>query len=139
MPAVSSTSRGRTSAICSWVIPARQYEEPRNRGRVICILNKVLLGARPLPFVADPVQALSPATRRMAHFLADIDEPVSDLHRIEIAVAAADALSMLAGRPGHDRTVIDIRAVELAREYLAAHAREQTPAATLEKITGTDR
>jgi len=97
------------------------------------------LGARPLPFVADPVQALSPATRRMARFLADIDEPVSDLHRIEIAVAAADALSMLAGRPGHDRTVIDIRAVELAREYLAAHAREQTPAATLEKITGTNR
>jgi len=26
-----------------------------------------------------------------------------------------------------------------AREYLAAHAREQTPAITLEKITGTDR
>ena len=38
-----SRSRGRTSAICSGVIPEREYEEPRNRGRQVFILNKVLL------------------------------------------------------------------------------------------------
>jgi AraC-like DNA-binding protein len=36
-------------------------------------------------------------------------------------------------------STVDIRAVELVREYLAAHPREQTPASTLEKIAGTDR
>lgn len=97
------------------------------------------LGGRPLPFVACPVQALTPATRRVARFLADIDEPVSDLQRAEIAVTVADALTILAGQPGQSRALIDIRAVELARGYLAAHAREQVPAAALEKITGTDR
>src|SRR6266496_2983052 len=45
IPAANSASRGRTSAICSGVIPAREYEEARNRGRVTFILNKVLLEA----------------------------------------------------------------------------------------------
>jgi AraC-like DNA-binding protein len=102
-------------------------------------LIRIALGGRPLPFVAGPVQALTPATRRISRFLAHIDEPVSDLQRTEIAVTVADVLSMLAGQSRDSRAVIDIRAVDLAREYLAAHAREQTPAAALEKITGTDR
>src|ERR1022692_295128 len=49
MPAVNSSSRGRTSAISSGVIPARQYEEPRNRGKQVSIPNKVLLGLRVQP------------------------------------------------------------------------------------------
>ena len=99
------------------------------------------LGGRPLPFVAGPVQALTPATRRIACFLAHIDEPVSDLQHTELAVTAADMLSTLSGRdrPGRGRAVIDAGAVELARQYLAAHAPEPVSAATLEKITGTDR
>jgi AraC-like DNA-binding protein len=96
-------------------------------------------GGRALPFVADPVQDLTPASQGMAGLVADIDEPVSDLGRAEIAVTIADALSALSGQPGHDRAVIDVRAAGLAREFLAAHAREQTPASALEKITGTDR
>ena len=97
------------------------------------------LGGRALPFVADPVQDLTPASQSMVRHVADIDEPVSDLGRVEIAVTIADALSALSGRPGYDRAVIDVRATGLAREFLAAHAREQTPASALEKITGTDR
>ena len=97
------------------------------------------LGGRALPFVGDPVQNLTPASQRMAALLADIDDPVSDLARVEIAVTIADALSILSGRPSHSRTLVDTRAVELAREYLAAHACDQAPAAALEKITGTDR
>src|SRR6266576_2463715 len=48
IPPANSASRGRTSAICSGVIPAREYEEPRNRGRVTSILNKVLVERRRL-------------------------------------------------------------------------------------------
>jgi len=97
------------------------------------------LGGRRLPFVAGPVQALTPATRRIARFLAHIDEPVSELQHTEIAVTAADVLSTLGGQDSPGRAAIDIRAVELARQYLAAHAPRPVPAATLEKITGTDR
>jgi AraC-like DNA-binding protein len=97
------------------------------------------LGGGALPFVADPVQTPLPATRRVASLLADIDEPISDLARAEIAATMADTLRSLGGRPGQRPVGIDLRAVGLARSYLAAHASEQTPASTLEAITGTDR
>lgn len=92
-----------------------------------------------LPFVADPVPKLTPATRLVASLLADIDEPISDLAKTEIAATLADILRSLGGRRGSSPVAVDVRAVELARDYLAAHAREQTPASTLEQITGTDR
>jgi AraC-like DNA-binding protein len=97
------------------------------------------LTARALPFVADPVQEPTPPARPIASLLADIDEPVSELGCAEIAVAVADGLVSLGGRAGLRRTTIDIRAVELVREHLSAHACEQTPASILEEIAGTDR
>jgi AraC-like DNA-binding protein len=93
------------------------------------------LGGAPLPFVADPVQKPAPA---IASVLADLDEPISDLARAEIVGAVADVLRALAGRPA-PRPAIDLRAVDLAHDYLAANPCEQTPASTLEEITGTDR
>ena len=54
-------------------------------------------------------------------------------------MAVADCLLSLSDCPARRHTTVDIRAVELVREYLSAHAREQTPASTLEKIAGTDR
>jgi AraC-like DNA-binding protein len=92
-----------------------------------------------LPFVADPVQKPTPTTHLVASLLADIDEPISDLARVEIAAMLADTLRSLSGQPDHRPVPIDIRAVQLARDYLAAHASEQTPASTLEQITGADR
>jgi AraC-like DNA-binding protein len=91
-----------------------------------------------LPFVADPVQKLTPTTRPVASLLADLDEPISDLARVEIAATLAHALRSLSGQPDPRPVTIDIRAVQLARDYLAAHAREQTPALILEQITGAD-
>jgi AraC-like DNA-binding protein len=92
-----------------------------------------------LPFVADPVPRPTPATHIVASFLADIDEQISDLAQVEIVAALADTLRSLAGRRRSSATAVDLKAVQLARDYLAAHAREQTPASTLEQITGTDR
>jgi AraC-like DNA-binding protein len=93
-----------------------------------------------LPFVAEPVHKASPATRDVASLLLDIDEPISSLECVEIAAVVADALRALGGQAAaRPRMTIDMRAVELARDYLAAHASEQTPASTLEQITGTDR
>jgi AraC-like DNA-binding protein len=92
-----------------------------------------------LPFVADPVQKPTEATRRVAVLLTELDDPISDLARVEIAATIADVLRTFSGRVDHRPITIDIRAVELARDYLAAHAREHTPASTLEQITGADR
>jgi AraC-like DNA-binding protein len=91
-----------------------------------------------LPFVADPVQKPTQA-RRLALLLTEVDDPVSDLARVEIAGTIADVLRTLSGQPDQRPFTIDIRAVELARDYLAAHAREQTSASILEEITGADR
>src|SRR5947207_11770978 len=92
-----------------------------------------------LPFVADPVQRPTETTRPVACLLAEVDDPVSDLARVDMAATVADALRKLSGRPDQRPAAIDIGAVKLARDYLAAHAREQTPASTLELITGSDR
>jgi AraC-like DNA-binding protein len=97
------------------------------------------LGGRALPFVADPVQQLTLETRPIASVLAEIDEPISGLGCAEIGTIVADALLSLSGQTKHMRFTIDIRAVTLVREYLAAHATEQTPASVLEKIAGIDR
>src|SRR6185436_1512904 len=97
------------------------------------------LGGRALPFVADPVQEPTPMARPIVALLADLDDPMSDLACTEIAVAAADCLVSLSDPGDSRRAAVDIRAVELVREYLVAHSREQTPASTLEKIAGTDR
>jgi AraC-like DNA-binding protein len=93
------------------------------------------LDGRELPFVADPVQAPSSA---IASLLADLDDPIDELRAAEVAAAVADTLVALAGaRP--EAAPVDVRAVELVRDYLAEHAREPTPAATLERIAGADR
>jgi AraC-like DNA-binding protein len=97
------------------------------------------LGGRALPFVADPVQEPKPKALPLVALLADIDDPISELSSAEVAVAVADSLLSFSDRPDRRRGTVDIRAVEQVREYLAAHAREQTPASTLEKIAGADR
>jgi AraC-like DNA-binding protein len=94
------------------------------------------LGGSALPFVADPVQK---PTRSVAALLDDIDEPISDLAGVEIAVTLADMLRSLGRRSVRQELTIDARAVRLAREYLSANAREQTRASTLERLTGLDR
>ena len=93
------------------------------------------LGGGELPFVADPVQPAAPA---LVELLADIEEPVDDLRATVIVATVADALATLSRR-GHAPGPLDLRAVTLAREHLAAHAQAPVPAAQLERIAGTDR
>jgi AraC-like DNA-binding protein len=96
------------------------------------------LGGAPLPFVEEPVKPRMPATRPVWSMLANIDEPISDLARVELAVAVADTLRSLGGRPRGIGT-IDHAAVERVREFLAANPLEPTRASALERIAGMDR
>src|SRR5438105_11984301 len=73
-------------------------------------LVREALAGRALPFVADPIQQLVPAARLIASLLADIDEPIHELSSAEIAVAVADGLGSLSGRPVPRRAAVDMRA-----------------------------
>jgi AraC-like DNA-binding protein len=97
------------------------------------------LGGRPLPFVSSPVHRHGPAVRDLAGLLADIDDPLGELGRLELATTIADALAALAGPGDHDAGTIDTAAVDRVREYLAAHPGEPTAAGELERIAGLDR
>ncbi len=97
------------------------------------------LGDGPLPFVPEPVHAMTPATRALVRLVADMDDPLSDLARDDAAVTVAALLRALGARPLPDTGPIDLAAVARVREHLAAHAHEQTPAADLERIAGLDR
>jgi AraC-like DNA-binding protein len=97
------------------------------------------LAGSPLPFVAETVQKASGATRRVAGLLADFEEPVGDLARVDLAATVSDVLLVLSGKRKAGSTTVDSRAVGIARDYLTTHASESAPAATLERITGLDR
>jgi AraC-like DNA-binding protein len=97
------------------------------------------LHGSPLPFVRDPVLRSTASAGPLTSLLTNIDEPISDLARVEIAASVADCLRTLGGSRDRGRATIDVHAVERARDYLAANAREQTPAARLEEISGSDR
>jgi AraC-like DNA-binding protein len=85
------------------------------------------------------VQQPTPATRAIEALLVDLDEPIDDLVRAGVAATVADTLDALGTRAGKPRGTLDLRAVELVRDHLAAHPRERTPASLLEQIGGTDR
>ena len=97
------------------------------------------LDGRELPFVADPVHPLTSETQPIAELLADIDDPVGELATVETATTVADVLLSLSGRASRRPVSIDIDAVDRVRDYLTAHACEQTPAAMLEDVAGVDR
>jgi AraC-like DNA-binding protein len=97
------------------------------------------LGHDDLPFVAEPVQNLTLENRSLAALIEDVDAPIDDLGRVDIAATIAETLHALAGRIRRNRSAIDVNAVERVRDYLAAHAREQTPASALEQVAGMDR
>ena len=63
---------------------------------------------------------------------------MSDIGRHDAAAAIASALITLSGGSETEGR-IDLAAMGRVREYLAAHACEQTPAATLERVAGIDR
>src|SRR6266704_951365 len=99
----------------------------------------VALGGRALPFVADPVHDQTPASRHVAAILDDIDRPISDLARSDAAAYLADLLSRLSGARDRGPVLIDKAAIAAVRDYLDAHAGEQTTARTLEQVAGIDR
>jgi AraC-like DNA-binding protein len=97
------------------------------------------LGGRPLPFVAQPVQKQTSATRAVARLLVNVDDELTDLARVELVVAIAEMLRTLANTQDRRSATIDVAAMHAVREHLVAHARDHTTSATLEEIACLDR
>ena len=98
------------------------------------------LGGGALPFAAEPVHDV---TARMAAGCCGC-WPTSTTRSTTSPARrrchGGVALCELAGQPGGDAGgSLDLAAMARVREHLAAHAREQTPAAELERIAGLDR
>jgi AraC-like DNA-binding protein len=102
-------------------------------------LIRAALGGAALPFVTDPVQPVTPSTAFLAQLLADVDDPRDELAQVGLVVAVADALRAFGDAPSRGRSTFDERAVERVRGHLAAHAAEQIPASTLERLADADR
>jgi AraC-like DNA-binding protein len=86
-----------------------------------------------LPFVAEPVHHAPPELLELLRDPGEVDE----LRAASVATVLADTLRALAGNARDTR--VDAAAVERAREYVHAHAREPIAAATLERVAGLDR
>jgi AraC-like DNA-binding protein len=102
-------------------------------------LVRAALGIDALPFVHEPVQGVSPATRRIASVLAEIDEPLDEVGAADVVAAVADVLSALGDGRRRQLRRDDVAALERVREFIAAHAHEQIRASTLEAVAGSDR
>src|ERR1700749_3798598 len=88
--------------------------------RIVYVATELVrdaLGARALPFVADPVQ---PVTAPLAAALGHLDAALDGLAASGVVAGLADSLLALAGRAPHTETVA-LRAVQRVREHLAAH------------------
>jgi len=112
------------------------------RYRIVYVAPDLIRGAlddRALPFVREPIQDQTPASQRVATLLHDIDEPITELARVEAAADLADLLTHLSGRPARRPILIDRTAVAAVRDYLDAHAGEPTPSRMLEQVAGLDR
>jgi AraC-like DNA-binding protein len=92
-----------------------------------------------LPFVREPVQKPSPATTRIASVLAEMDEPLDEVAALDVVASVADVVSTLGDTRKRRRERDDLAALERVREFIAAHAREQVRASTLEAVAGSDR
>ncbi|XVV00104.1 AraC family transcriptional regulator [Actinosynnema sp. CA-248983] len=96
------------------------------------------LGGRSLPFVAEPVLEPTPASRAVAGWLADIDEPLDDVQAVEMTTAVVDMLTQHAG-PASKATALDLDAVRRVRTLLVDDPARRHPVAEFERVAGMDR
>ncbi|GAA0603753.1 AraC family transcriptional regulator [Craurococcus roseus] len=96
------------------------------------------LGGKPLPFVEEPVVDLTGPWRDLLSPAWDVENPLDEAGRADIAVAVAD---MLAARSGAAPAAgpLRIRALSDVRERIAADPATWPSAAALERLSGLDR
>jgi AraC-like DNA-binding protein len=97
------------------------------------------LGGRPLPFVADPVVHAFMVPEAVRSAILDIDDPIDDVVRNDIAVAFADMIAGLACDDGSAQDKLELAALERVHDCIAAEPRKLHAMDVLENIAKLDR
>ncbi|GAA3008303.1 AraC family transcriptional regulator [Streptosporangium longisporum] len=97
------------------------------------------LGGRPLPFVADPVVRPGGMPASLAACLADIDRPLEEAERLDIALLVADALERHSGTRTARREPLALEALSRVRELIVADPVVRHSLAEFEAVSGLDR
>jgi len=102
-------------------------------------LIQAALGGRPLPFVPDPIQNLIRHQAQQLSPLWDMDAEITDLGRIEIAVAVADFLLLAAFDDVRATRALRLAGLLRVRDAIAAHPAKRQPIEALERLAELDR
>lgn len=97
------------------------------------------LGGRALPFVADPVVGRGDLDPALLACLADIDAPIGELERVELAVVIAGLLERLSAARPVRRTPLPLASLLRVRDLVAEDPTVQHPLAELERVADLDR
>jgi AraC-like DNA-binding protein len=97
------------------------------------------LGGRPLPFIADPVVGPGQIPQSVQSSILDLDDPIDDVARNDMATAFADMLSGLAGTARSITGPIDFAALARVHDCIAAESQRPHAMTALERIAGLDR
>src|SRR5256885_16328364 len=84
------------------------------------LVRDALVG-QALPFVADPVQKMTPVVSPIVSVLADIDEPIDEIRGAEIAAAVADSLVALNNRANPPKTPTNNKDSEIGPDCPSPH------------------
>ncbi|WP_084195523.1 AraC family transcriptional regulator [Streptosporangium amethystogenes] len=97
------------------------------------------LGGRPLPFVADPVVRHRDVHPSLLASLADIDEPLGDLERLEVALLAAGMLERHSSAPVRKRVPLALEPLSRVRDLIADDPAVRHTVEEFEDVSGLDR
>jgi AraC-like DNA-binding protein len=97
------------------------------------------LGGKPLPFVPEPVVDAMRLPGELVAAITDIDRTIDPLAATDVAVTAADALSVLAGSLNPSSGRLDLSALGRVRDAIAAEPVRRHALTELERLSGLDR
>ncbi|MGY1770820.1 AraC family transcriptional regulator [Blastococcus sp. SYSU D00813] len=97
------------------------------------------LGGSPLPFVAAPVIDPGRVDPALTAFLRDIDAPLDDVGRTDLAVAVAGLLQRHGTTSRRTRTALALPAVTRVRDLIGADPTVRHPVTEYERVSGLDR
>jgi AraC-like DNA-binding protein len=97
------------------------------------------LGGLPLPFVPDPVVQQGALHADLAPWLWDIEDPIDDIRRTEIAVDTAEVLTALSARNARMQGLLCLSSLLRVRDLIAANPAIRHSAAEFEQVSGLDR
>jgi AraC-like DNA-binding protein len=97
------------------------------------------VGARPLPFVTDPVVRAPDVARQLLSDALDMQDPIDDLRQTDIAVALAAILDAACGCRTPSRPSLPLPALLRVHDLIAATPETRFAMRHLERVADLDR